>query len=254
MLKTAVNLISSFLIMSGSAPTMPDTDNIESRGELLVGTPEEKVNYMFSHCNSEEDVKNLSRGLEEIAKNYDAKGNFNRAEIAYLLALQILKTTLTKNDHAIVLVYERLAEHYALCGEGALARRNNLKALEILKVHSREYAIELAVVLHNQSWLELYEGNESRAEKYLLESLSIVKRELGEKHQLVGLLASSLAEIYMEQGAYRKAEPYLQLALQIVPLTPSTKELSEQIRSNYACVLRKNHKYSAARSFEKDIK
>ncbi len=232
---------------------MPEVD-IESRGELLVGTPEEKVNYMFSHCRSVEDVKNLSRGLEEIAKDYDAKGSFNKAEIAYLLALQILKVTLPKNDPAIGLEYERLAAHYALCGEGELARRNNLKALEILKVHSREYAVELALVLHNQSWLELYEGNESRAEKYLQESLSIIKRELGEKHQLVGLFANSLAEIYMEQGAYRKAEPYLQMALQIVPLTPDTKEIAEQIRSNYVSVLRKNHKYSADSSFDNDIK
>lgn len=252
MLKIAANVVSSLMVLSSSFFPVP-LPNIESRGEILRDAPEEKLEYMINHYNSAEDIRNIARGFQQLAKSFDKQCRPNDAEVGYLFAISLLERVSTKNDPEVGLVYERLAGHYAMTGAGILAKKANSKALSILRLHPSEYAIELALVLHNQAWLELYDRKSTKAERCLQESIELLKTQLGEHHLLVGLITNALGELYLEQDDFKKAEPYLKSALEIVQQTSDSKEILNAIKSNYVLVLRKNHKYSAAKKIEENI-
>ncbi len=231
---------------------MPEPD-MQTRGELLIGTPEEKLSYEINHVNTVEDLRNLARGLDQLAQIYDDEHRYIEAEVGYLLSIEFLQRTPIKNDPELGLEYQRLAAHYAKVGDLALARKANLKSLTILRAHATDNPLLLAIVLHNQAWFEIRAGKIAKAEQYLLESLTMLKQKVGPKHFLVGLAANAIAELYMKQGNLSKSEEYFKMALENMPHSPETKVVTKEITSNYVSVLRKCHKYSAAKELEVQV-
>ncbi len=232
---------------------IPELD-LSKRGEFLIGTPEEKLNYMIRNARSVKDLRTLARSLDELAQLYDDQSRYSEAELGYLLTIEILQKIQLKDDPELGLEYERLASHYVKCGDLERAGKANFKALTILRKHANEDPIELAIVLHNQAWLESSTRTMSKAKRYLFESLKMLKQQFGSNHLMVGMAANALAEFYMKEGELGKAEQYFEMALEIVPQSSVPKEITSTIMSNYVLVLRKNHKYSAAKQIEERAK
>ncbi|MFN8552929.1 MAG: tetratricopeptide repeat protein [Candidatus Obscuribacterales bacterium] len=243
-----LNFLTSLLIVSG-APAMPEP-NIDTNGEVLRGSAEEKLEYMYNHCKTYDDVRRLARGFEQLANSYDAAGRSVNAELAYILAIRFLESAFTSSDPDIGLAYEQLAGHYAALGEHALARKANAKAISNLRHNRANFPVELAVALHNEAWLDMQEHRYDRAEKYLRESLIITREKLGPSHLLVGMLENSLGDLYIERNDYVRAEPLLKEALEIVRKNPGNEKLQQVIKENYISVLKVNHKYSAAKKLQ----
>lgn len=247
-----LNLLTALLIVSGPPAAMPEP-NIDSDGEILRGTAEEKLEYMYNHCKTLDDVRRLARGFEQLANSYDAAGRSLNAELSFLLAVRFLESAFPNTDPDIGLAYEGLAGHYASLGEHALARKANARALTILRHNRANYPVELAVALHNEAWLDMQEHRFSRAETCLRESMAIAREKLGNSHLLVGMLANSLGDLYIERNDYLRAEPFLQEALEIVRKNPGNEKLQHVIKENYISVLKINHKFSAIRKLQETL-
>ncbi len=148
-----------------------------------------------------------------------------------------MKLYLPKNSPELATEYCRLSAHYSQLGKGELARATNLEALQIYKSNGQKYAIELAVTEHNQAWLELYVGRKKAAAIYLKDCLRLLKTVLGGDHLLIGLMSSSLGEVYMFDGNFHGAEKLFKRALKILPQYAGTEEVTKYVHSNYAMIV-----------------
>lgn len=248
-----LNFLTSLVIVSGPATGLSEPF-IDTDGDQLRGTPEEKLEYMYNHCKTSEDVRRLARGFQQLANTYDADKRTLNAELAYLLAIRFLESALPASDPDIGVAYEQLAGHYASLGQHAMARKANNKAVSILRHNHDDYAVELAVALHNEAWLDMQEHRYTRAETYLRESMALVREKLGNSHLLIGMLANSLGDLYIERNDYIHAEPFLKEALEIMRKNPGNQKLQQVIKENYISVLKINHKYSAAKQVQDNVR
>lgn len=238
-----LNLIASALVFiappaspSLAIPPM-EPSQTQVRKEMIFGKPEEKLRYLLDACASFEDVIRLARSFDAVAKLYDEQDEHDGAEKCYMVAIRLMKLCLPKNSPELASEYCKLSEHYSQLGQGELARATNLEALQIFKSKGEEYAIELAVTEHNQAWLELYVGRKKAAEWYLKDCLKLLKTVLGPDHLLIGLISSSLGEIYMFDGNFNGAEKLFKSALEILPRYSDTEEVTKYVTSNYALVV-----------------
>lgn len=213
----------------------PNETHVER--EMFFGKPEEQLRYLLDTCASIEDVIRLARSFDAVAKLYDEQDEHDGAEKCYMVAIRLMKLYLPKNSPELATEYCRLSAHYSQLGQGELARATNLQALQIFKSNGQEYNIELAVTEHNQAWLELYVGRKKAAEMYLKDCLKLLKTVLGADHLLIGLMSSSLGEVYMFDGNFHGAEKLFKTALGILPQYTGTEEVTKYVNSNYAMVV-----------------
>ena len=212
---------------------------LQSRGDMILVKPAEKLQYLLDQCSSVDDIKELAKSFDAVAKLYDDQANHADAEICYFVAIRLMNLYLPPNDPALATEYARLSAHYGQSNQGQLARQANLRALRIYQANNDEYVLELAVTEYNQAWLELYVGKRKTAEFYLKHCLKLLKSALGERHVLVGLISNSLGELYMVDENFVAAKKQLRSALDILPQNADTEEVTKYIRSNYALVLQK---------------
>lgn len=238
-----INLLTSLVLFTGPTispvPVAPTVQPglVQSHGDMIIGRPEEKLQYLLDQCTNSADIEQLANSFDAVAKLYEEQLDHRNAEVCYLLAIRLMNMCLPKNSPKLAIEYERLAVHYSHVDQGELARIANLKALKIYKANGREFAVEQAVIEHNQAWLELYAGKNSAAEYYLKHCLVLLKSVLGSEHPLVGLVSSSLGELYMYDGNFAGAEKLLKSALEILPETSEMEEVTRYVRSNYDLVL-----------------
>ncbi|HEY9732553.1 MAG TPA: tetratricopeptide repeat protein [Drouetiella sp.] len=218
-----------------TVPTL-ESKQLHSHKVMIVGKPEEKLQTLLDQCTTPDDVERLAKSFDAVAKIYEDKSDHNNAEVCYLMAIRLKRMYLPKTSPELAAEYERLAAHYSLVDQGDKARNANLKALQIYKANGNQFAVELAVIEHNQAWLELYSGRNNAAEHYLKHCLKLLKSALGQNHELVGLISSSLGELYMCDGNLAGAEKLFRTALEILPRTPEADEVSDYVRNNYALV------------------
>ncbi len=252
MSKILLNFFTSLMIGLGAPAQTPEAD-IDTGAELLRGTAEEKLLYMYNHCTSVSGVSRLAKGFQQLARTYDEEGRTLEAEMAYLLAIQFLERTFPSSDPDIGIAYEQLASHYATLNERELARKANSKALAVLRRNRVSYAVELAVVLHNEAWLDIQDHKYRKAEIYLRESLALVKEKLGSSHLLVGIFTDSLGDLYIQCDDYKRAEGCLKDALDIVQKNPGHELLQQTIKEKYISVLKINHKDTIAKQVQDSL-
>ena len=238
-----LSIIASALVFMGppSSPSLvipplaPKETHVQQ--EMIFGKPEEKLRYLIDACASIEDVIRLARSFDAVAKLYDEQNEHDGAEKCYMVAIRLMKLYLPKNSPELATEYCRLSAHYSQLGQGELARAANFEALQIFRANGQEYTIELAVTEHNQAWLELYVGRKKAAEMYLKDCLKLLKTVLGADHLLIGLMSSSLGEVYMFNSNFHGAEKLFKSALLILPRYTGTEEVTKYVYSNYATVL-----------------
>lgn len=232
----AAMLFSSPAMSTSLAVPSLEAKQLHSHKEMIIGKPEEKLQFLLDQCTTSDDVERLAKSFDAVAKLYEDKQDHSNAEVCYLLAIRLMNMYLPKNSPKLAAEYERLAAHYSLIDQAEKARTANLKALQIYKSNGNEYVVERAVIEHNQAWLELYAGRNNVAERYLKHCLKLLKGALGQNHELVGLISSSLGELYMCDGNLAGAEKLFRSALNILPQSAQTDEVSDYIRNNYALV------------------
>lgn len=243
MQNTIVSLFASALLFStpslNPSVLIPRVEpgEIQARGAMVLVKPEQKLQYLLDQCGSLDDIKELAKSFDAVAKLYDEQSNHSDAEICYFVAIRLMNLYLPIRAPELAVEYARLSAHYCLANQGELARQANLVAIQIYKANIPECAVELAITEHNQAWLELYVGRRKAAEHYLSQCLKLLKSTLGEKHLLVGLISSSLGELYMSDGNFEGAERLISTALEILPQYADTEEVTNFVRSNYALVL-----------------
>lgn len=247
-----LNFLTSLMIGVGAPAGVPEAD-IDTGGDLLRGTPEEKLMYLYNHCNSASSLRRLARGFQSLASTYDEGNRSVEAELAYLLAIRFLERGFPSSDPDIGLAYEQLAGHYASLNERVLARKANAKALAVLRRHRVNYAVELAITLHNEAWLDIQDHRYSKAETCLREGLVLAKEKLGGSHILVGLLTNALGDLYVHCDDYKRAEGFFKEALEIVRKNPGHENLEQTIKESYVSVLKINHKDSIAKQVQNSL-
>ena len=75
---------------------------------------------------------------------------------------------------------------------------------------------DLAYTLNNVGWILVAEGNWVEARPFLVEALALGRKQLGEKHLMVGAATGHLGRVYQGLGDYPMAEKYLRQALAIM--------------------------------------
>lgn len=248
---TLINLLTACAFFLNPPAVAPEP-NIDSDGTILRGSAEEKLEFMYNHCKTLDDVRRLARGFEQLGNSYDAASRSLNAELSFLLAIRFLESAFPNCDPDIGLAYEQLAGHYAALNEHALAKKANSRALSILRRNRANYAVELAVALHNEAWLDMQEHRFGKVEAYLKEGIAIAKEKLGNSHLLVGMLTNSLGAYYLERDDYVRAEPLIQEAFEIVKRNPGNEKLQKILKENYIAVLKVNHKDNVVKRLQQE--
>ncbi|MBS2004644.1 MAG: hypothetical protein JST44_24255 [Cyanobacteria bacterium SZAS LIN-5] len=244
-----INMFASLVLFTGPTfspvPVTPvlEPGFLRSHSDMVIGRPEDKLQDLLDQCTTSADIEKLANSFDAVAKLYEQELDHRNAEVCYLVAIRLMNMCLPKNSPKLAVEYERLAVHYSHVDQGELARIANLKALKIYKANGREFAVEQAVIEHNQAWLELYAGKNSAAEYYLKHCLVLLKSVLGSEHPLVGLVSSSLGELYMYNGNFQAAEKLLKNALEILPENSDMEEVNRYVRTNYNLVLERLGKH-----------
>lgn len=216
-----------------------DPELIQSCDEMVIGKPQEKLEYLLNFCKSSEEVDRLAKSFDAAAKLFEEQHEPRDAEVCYLIAIRLMRKCLPANSIALAEEYERLAVFYSTVEQGEMARIANLRALQIYRANGRDFAIEQAILEHNQAWLELYVGKKNAAEGYLKHCLILLRSALGENHFLVGMTSNSLGEVYMCNGKFVAAEKFLKAALKIIPQTAGMDEVTNYVQENYNLVLQR---------------
>ena len=159
--------------------------------------------------------QDTAQSLFNLAAQYDAIGEYAKAELQYRQALEVRKRILGENhpDYAKSLNYLGLL--YKGQGDFRRAERMLRQALEISKKVLGENHPDYATSLNNLGNLYLVESDYSRGEPLLLQALEIRKKVLGENHPDFAESLNSLGRLYLAESDYSRAEPLLLQALEI---------------------------------------
>ena len=159
--------------------------------------------------------KDTALSLFNLAAQYDAIGEYAKAELLYRQALEVRKRILGQNhpDYAASLI--NLANLYQKQGDYAQAEPLLRQLSEFVKKVLGENHPAYAVSLNNLARLYQDQGDYARAEPLFRQAAEILKNALGENHREYAASSGNLGTLYQDQGDYARAEPLLRQAAEI---------------------------------------
>ncbi len=161
------------------------------------------------------DDPGVAKALNNLARAYELKGEYAKAESLLRRALPIWEKALGPDHPEVAFAVDGLARVYFSNGDYAAAEPLFLRALAIREKALGPDHTEVATTLNNLAVLYRHKGDYAKAEPLLLRDLAITEKGLGPNHAFVAPTLTNLAVIYQMQGDDGRAEPLYQRALAI---------------------------------------
>jgi len=153
--------------------------------------------------------------MSNLAELYDAKGDYQRAELLLQRVLTIYEKTDGPQQLNVARILGNLAAMYYQQGDYERAEPLYVRAVNIeVKARGEEHP-SVASVLSNLAALYRRKGDYSRAEVLLQRALSSYLKAFGPDHNLVASLLSGFADLYRDRGDQARAVQVMQRALEI---------------------------------------
>ncbi len=163
-----------------------------------------------------------------LAAQYEALGNYAKAEPLYLQAREIYKRVLGEGHPGYAMSLNNLAFLYKSMGDYAKAEPLYLQSRDIRKRVLGETHLDYAASLNNLGELYYLTREYAKAEAPWVKALEIRKQALGEEHLSYGASLHNLAELYRVMGEHTKAEPLFVQSLDLL------KKAQGEENPNYA--------------------
>lgn len=160
--------------------------------------------------------EDYASSLNNAGARYHENGEYAKAELLYLRALQINKIALGENHPDYALSLNNLGLLYNDIGDYTKAEQYYLQAYNVYSNAPEENLAEYASLLNNLGNLYKNTGDYSKAEQYYLQSLELVKTTLGENQAAYASSLNNLGNLYRNIGDYSKAEQCFLQSLEIV--------------------------------------
>ena len=160
--------------------------------------------------------EDYASSLNNAGARYHENGEYAKAELLYLRALQINKIALGENHPDYALSLNNIGLLYNDIGDYTKAEQYYLQAYKVYSNAPEENHAEYASLLNNLGNLYKNTGDYSKAEQFYLQSLEMVKTTLGENQAAYASSLNNLGNLYRNIGDYSKAEQCFLQSLEIV--------------------------------------
>ena len=187
----------------------------QQRGSLdeAVGLREQAQTLIEKTFGTEHPVAVLN--LKLLAFLYDQKGDYRKAEAAYLRALSAQEKLSGPEHTEVAGVLLGLGTVYGHMEDFVRAEQAYARALAIREKALGPDSPEVAAVLFSLSYTFTNRGMYGKAEPILKRALAIQEKALGPDTLEVALTLNNLAYLYMEKGDYEQSEALFKRSLAI---------------------------------------
>lgn len=196
------------------------------------------------------DHDNMVIALDALGELYDSHSRFAEAEFCYLAAIKAVKMRYGQTSPETASAYARLSAHYVVAQLYDKAEKANAKAIRILSSSKDPDEFKLAIMYHNQAWLETGYSSFRSAEQHYKQSVSLLNQVLGPSHLMVALTLNNLGKLYKLQSKYSEAETAFAKTYEIFSIQIPNEETFKSFLKNYADVLHNVGKHSKAKEME----
>ena len=169
----------------------------------------------------------------ELAKLYQAQGDYAHAETAYLRTLEIREKTLGAEHPEVATTLHNLGSFYYVKGDYARSEAFYERALKTREKILDPNNPRIASTLSELAMLYELTGDYRRSEMMYERALAIYQKALGPEHPSVGSVLDGLGVLYKEIGDYVTAESlYLRaLAIREKTLGPEHPDVAETLNN-----------------------
>ena len=200
--------------------------------ENLIQSLAEEINYdssdinrynprFFPHCENvaqyfsaqQEEQGALAFLYHNIARIYEAKGEYELSLNWNLKALAIRKKILEKNHPDIASSLNNIAGIYNVMGNYPTALMEYKKAIRIVEEKLGNNHPDIGTTYNNIALVYRIQGDYAQALAFYQKALAIFKKVLGKEHPHTATTYNNIAGVYRAQGDYIQALAFYQKAL-----------------------------------------
>jgi tetratricopeptide (TPR) repeat protein len=194
------------------------------------------------------DDPRLAATLHHLARAYDDMGESENAQKYATRALAIAKKHTDGDCRKIVASVSMLLGAAAFArADAKLAARHWSRAFARMREDGQPEALMAA---SNLAAAELALGNREKAEKIYRQTLTAIKKTLGEENPQFGAALHGLAETYREQGKHAEAEPVYKWSIAVLQRPGAPAEMLKEALRDYAKLLRASGREADAAKLE----
>lgn len=250
MLSLITNIVLSGIIqLNGIAilpPLIPPILQKAPSKELQKQLTEAELREQIIQFGLAGDHVNMCLALDSLGEFYDSNSRTAEAEFCYLAALKSIKDHYGTASAELAYAYGRISGHYVLAHDYNAALKANIKAIRILNALRNPDQFKLAILHHNQAWLEAGYSSFRAAEQHYNRSIVLFNETIGPDHLMVGLSLNNLGNVYLVQKKYDEAEKAFAQAYKILLSQKVGEATMRRLYRNYADVLHKVGKHKLA--------
>ncbi len=173
----------------------------------------------ISEATGGKSSQGYARNLLNIARIYQARGQYQEAEPMLSEALSLLRNTEGKKSSQYAEGLNTQALFYQTLGNYKVAEPLFEEAKGIFEINGQTQTITYASILENMATLYQIQGQDQKALPLLITASEIDKAVLGANHPLYATTLHNMASIYQKSGELKKAEALFNEGLVIYEAT-----------------------------------
>ena len=160
-------------------------------------------------------TRDVVESLNEQARQYERRGQYQQAEPLYREALTRREKQFGANHLAVAAASDNLGNAYLRTGAYQLAEAQYQRSLAIREQKLKPNHPEIAASLKGLGSVYVRTREYAKAETYLQRALELQEKTLGANHRALAETLNNFGDMYVLQAAYAKAEPFHARALAI---------------------------------------
>ena len=193
--------------------------------------------------------------LEDIGKLNRRWGQYEKAELSHLQALEIYELVIGKEHSDYAAALNNLASLYQKMGKLNKCEALFKQALDIQQKNQGKDHPDYAIALSNLAEFYRKTGKYGKGERLFKEALTLQEKIVGKEHPTYANLLNNMAKLYKKIGKYELSESLHQEALQIYEQLEGSDKASYAATINYlAGLYRLMGKYEKSEALYKTSK
>ncbi|MBL6705967.1 MAG: CHAT domain-containing protein [Planctomycetaceae bacterium] len=153
--------------------------------------------------------------LSDLAKTYEGRGRYRRAEELYDEAITLLSQQTPVDELRVAMIRNNQAANFYMAGNFEYSRQLFESVLAFLKARLGSDHLRVAEVHANLGWLSIESGDAKLASEHWSTSLDVVRRGAGNDHPRAAEIMSYLARAKVTLGETAEAAVLLAEALDL---------------------------------------
>ncbi|MBX9665991.1 MAG: tetratricopeptide repeat protein [Candidatus Obscuribacterales bacterium] len=162
----------------------------------------------------------LIEPLEKLAYAHHLIGDYNEAEVLYKRAMLLRENFQSADVEGLIYSAHSQAILMRIQNRFAEAEPHYIKAIELSKRHLGANHLDTAMRRNYLAGLYFAWGRFDLAEQLVDANIALYRGTLGDKHEVVGVVAMGLCLIANRQGLSQEAGEYFKLADKLLPAGP----------------------------------